>query len=631
VCQVTGLAVDKSGDIFFSNYGAGTVSEVLAGQITPTSVNARVLATALDKPYGLAVDSSGDVFVADLGTIVTGDPEVKEIIAVNGSIPDSPSIVDLATSFGFDRPYSLAVDSSGNVYVADTGNDAVKERTAASNYELLNTLGSGFKAPRGVAVDAYGDIFVADTGNSAVKEMVAVDGDILPSSPINTLGSGFSSPRGVALDGVGNLFVADTGNSAVKEITIGSGYTTVNTMVSGLASPAAVAVSPSGNLYIAGAYKTVLEEDSADAPSLVFGSTDGLSIASADQSITVQNIGNASLTFELPSSGTNPCIPSTASYFTLDTAPATACALAYPTAPATLAAGQSCTLSVSFDPTATGSVSGSLNLLDNTLNAPSPYATQSIALSGTGLESQAINFTAPTSSAGYGASAITLSATATSGLPVTFSIVSGPGELSGTNNSQLTLTGVGTVVVAANQAGNATYAPAAQVTESVSVAGMQDFTVTANPTSLSTNNGASDATLITVTPLNGFASAVTFSCSSGVTCTFAPTSVTPSGSPISTMLTVTNTTAAASLGSKSRPFFPATSLVAALCLLGFKKRRRLQMLLLLAVSVIGLGMFTGCGGGSSTYNTSEVTVTATSGSGANTLQRTVSFLLTVKQ
>jgi hypothetical protein len=584
VCQVTGLAVDKSGDIFFSNYGAGTVSEVLAGQITPTSVNARVLATALDKPYGLAVDSSGDVFVADLGTIVTGDPEVKEIIAVNGSIPDSPSIVDLATSFGFDRPYSLAVDSSGNVYVADTGNDAVKERTAASNYELLNTLGSGFKAPRGVAVDAYGDIFVADTGNSAVKE-----------------------------------------------ITIGSGYTTVNTMVSGLASPAAVAVSPSGNLYIAGAYKTVLEEDSADAPSLVFGSTDGLSIASADQSITVQNIGNASLTFELPSSGTNSCIPSTASYFTLDTAPATACALAYPTAPATLAAGQSCTLSVSFDPTATGSVSGSLNLLDNTLNAPSPYATQSIALSGTGLESQAINFTAPTSSAGYGASAITLSATATSGLPVTFSIVSGPGELSGTNNSQLTLTGVGTVVVAANQAGNATYAPAAQVTESVSVAGMQDFTVTANPTSLSTNNGASDATLITVTPLNGFASAVTFSCSSGVTCTFAPTSVTPSGSPISTMLTVTNTTAAASLGSKSRPFFPATSLVAALCLLGFKKRRRLQMLLLLAVSVIGLGMFTGCGGGSSTYNTSEVTVTATSGSGANTLQRTVSFLLTVKQ
>jgi hypothetical protein len=498
VCQVTGLAVDKSGDIFFSNYGAGTVSEVLAGQITPTSVNARVLATALDKPYGLAVDSSGDVFVADLGTIVTGDPEVKEIIAVNGSIPDSPSIVDLATSFGFDRPYSLAVDSSGNVYVADTGNDAVKERTAASNYELLNTLGSGFKAPRGVAVDAYGDIFVADTGNSAVKE-----------------------------------------------ITIGSGYTTVNTMVSGLASPAAVAVSPSGNLYIAGAYKTVLEEDSADAPSLVFGSTDGLSIASADQSITVQNIGNASLTFELPSSGTNSCIPSTASYFTLDTAPATACALAYPTAPATLAAGQSCTLSVSFDPTATGSVSGSLNLLDNTLNAPSPYATQSIALSGTGLESQAINFTAPTSSAGYGASAITLSATATSGLPVTFSIVSGPGELSGTNNSQLTLTGVGTVVVAANQAGNATYAPAAQVTESVSVAGMQDFTVTANPTSLSTNNGASDATLITVTPLNGFASAVTFSCSSGVTCTFAPTSVTPSGSPISTMLTVTNTTAAA--------------------------------------------------------------------------------------
>jgi hypothetical protein len=81
-------------------------------------------------------------------------------------------------------------------------------------------------------------------------------------------------------------------------------------------------------------------------------------------------------------------------------------------------------------------------------------------------ESQTITFTAPTSPVTYGVSPITLSATSTSGLTVTFSVVSGPGTVSG---STLTITGVGTVVVAANQAGNTNYAAAAQVTQSIVV------------------------------------------------------------------------------------------------------------------------------------------------------------------
>ena len=84
--------------------------------------------------------------------------------------------------------------------------------------------------------------------------------------------------------------------------------------------------------------------------------------------------------------------------------------------------------------------------------------------------SQTITFTPPTSPAYYGASPITLVATGgASGNPVTFSIVSGPGSLSGTNNSILTLTGGGTIVIAANQAGNTDYAAAPQVTQSITV------------------------------------------------------------------------------------------------------------------------------------------------------------------
>ena len=67
-----------------------------------------------------------------------------------------------------------------------------------------DTIGSGFSLPSGVAVDAAGDVFVADTGNNAVKE-------VLPDGTIKTLGSGFNPPYGVAVDAAGNVFVAAGG------------------------------------------------------------------------------------------------------------------------------------------------------------------------------------------------------------------------------------------------------------------------------------------------------------------------------------------------------------------------------------------------------------------------------------
>jgi hypothetical protein len=84
-------------------------------------------------------------------------------------------------------------------------------------------VGSGFDFPQGVAVDASGDVFVGDLGNNAVKEIVAVNGVVSPSSTVNTVGSGLSQPYGVAVDGSGDVFVANTSNSAVMEIVAGTG------------------------------------------------------------------------------------------------------------------------------------------------------------------------------------------------------------------------------------------------------------------------------------------------------------------------------------------------------------------------------------------------------------------------
>ncbi len=76
------------------------------------------------------------------------------------------------------------------------------------------TLGSGFLAPDGVEVDSSGNVYVADTGHNAIKKMDSSGNNIV------TLGSGFSTPVGVAVDSSSNVYVGDSGNNAVKKITI---------------------------------------------------------------------------------------------------------------------------------------------------------------------------------------------------------------------------------------------------------------------------------------------------------------------------------------------------------------------------------------------------------------------------
>jgi N-acetylneuraminic acid mutarotase len=158
-----------------------------------------------------------------------------------------------------------------------------------------------------------------------------------------------------------------------------------------------------------------------------------------------------------------------------------------------------------------------------------------------------------------------------------------------------------------------------------------DFSIAAAQASMTVTAGSSGATTVSVSPQGGFASAVTFTCSSGLpagaSCTFSPATVTPPGTT-STTVTVTTSAATAALHHKPSPNLPGTTLAIALCCLGWKKRRRAQILLLLAMSVAGLSLLNGCGGGGSSAPapvTSTLTITATSGS----LSHSTTFSLTV--
>ena len=185
------------------------------------------LGSGFSGPTGVAVDLSGNVYVAD-----RGNKFVKKIPAGNGT----PTTI----SSGFNQPYGVAVDAAGDVYVADFGASAIYKIAAGSS--TRQTIGSGFKTPTGVAVDAAGDVFVADYGNNAVKEIAA------GSNTPQAIGSGFDEPAGIAVDGKGNVFVGDRGNNAGKEIPAGSNTPVV--IGSGFNNPFGVAVDASGNVYV---------------------------------------------------------------------------------------------------------------------------------------------------------------------------------------------------------------------------------------------------------------------------------------------------------------------------------------------------------------------------------------------
>jgi sugar lactone lactonase YvrE len=246
------------------NHG-NAVKEILAvGGSIPASPTINELGPEFDFPQGVAVDRSGNVYV-------TFDSVVQELVAVGGSIPASPTIRTLGS--GFIQPEGVAVDGSGNVYVTDVfGAGKVEEMHAVNGSvpatPVIDTLGSGFVDPYGLAVDGSGNVFVADTMNSEVKEIVAVEGSIpLVSPTIITLGSGFNEPIGVAVDSSGNVFVADTFNDKVKEMLAVGGSVpaspTINTLGSGFFRPFGIAIDGSGNVYVADAANNAVKEIAA--------------------------------------------------------------------------------------------------------------------------------------------------------------------------------------------------------------------------------------------------------------------------------------------------------------------------------------------------------------------------------
>jgi sugar lactone lactonase YvrE len=208
-----------------------TVTQAGSNYVQVDSVTA-LASSALADPLGVAVDTNGNVYFAD-----TGNDAIKKWTAANNAVTTLPFT-------GLDQPWGVAVDTNGNVYIADSGNNAIKKWTAASN-TVTNLVSSGLLAPRGVAVDGAGNVYIANTGSNAIMEWTAVNGNL-----ITLVSSTLRNPSGVAVDVAGNVYIANTGANQIEEWLAADGAVT-NLVSSNLDNPSGVAVDGSGHVYIA--------------------------------------------------------------------------------------------------------------------------------------------------------------------------------------------------------------------------------------------------------------------------------------------------------------------------------------------------------------------------------------------
>ncbi len=196
-------------------------------------------------PYGIAVDGLGNVFISD-----TSNHRVREVSAATGIITTVAGTGtsgysgdgSAATSAEITNPRGIAVDATDNLYIADYGNERIRK---VSNTGIITTVaGNGsagyngdniaatsaeLNVPLGVAVDAAGDLYIADAGNNRVREVTAATGTI--TTVAGNGAAGFSGDNGAAtsaelygdhtltLDNAGDIYVTDSGNQRIRKVT----------------------------------------------------------------------------------------------------------------------------------------------------------------------------------------------------------------------------------------------------------------------------------------------------------------------------------------------------------------------------------------------------------------------------
>jgi uncharacterized protein (TIGR03437 family) len=301
------LALDSSNNVYFAENGDSRVREINVTTLDISTVAGNGTAgfagdgstagnAEINSPTGIALDSSGNLYIADslnyrIRKVASGNIST---FAGNGTLSYSGD-GGPASKAQLNTPQGVAADAAGNLYLADTLNNVV--RKVSPNGTISNFAGNGgagssgdggaatgaqLNGPQGLAVDASGNLFIADTLNAKVRK-VSTSGVITTVAGSGTPGYGgdgsaasgaqLNLPIGLAVDAAANLYIADFGNSRVRKVSAGGAIATVagngsfgysgdggpavNTQLNG---PQGVAVDAAGDLYIADTENNLIRE-----------------------------------------------------------------------------------------------------------------------------------------------------------------------------------------------------------------------------------------------------------------------------------------------------------------------------------------------------------------------------------
>ena len=306
-----GVAVDSAGGLYIADSADRRIRKVLNGVITTVAGggvsigdNGPAASAQLNGPYGVAMDSAGNLYIADYGNnrIRKVSNGVITTVAGNGT-PGFSGDNGPATSAQLNYPNGVAVDSAGNLYVADFGNNRIRK---VSNGTITTVAGNGtggfsgdngpaasaqLRQPQGIAVDSAGILYMADTYNNRIRKVS--NGAITTVAGSGTQGfSGDNGPAtnaqlnlpfGVVVDSAGDLYIADLNNHRIRKVSNGVITTVAGNGTPGfsgdngpatnaqLNEPYGVAVDSAGNLYIGDSANHLVREVSNGVITTVAG------------------------------------------------------------------------------------------------------------------------------------------------------------------------------------------------------------------------------------------------------------------------------------------------------------------------------------------------------------------------
>ena len=673
------VAYDTSGNLYIADANNHVVREVAkstgvisviagSGQQGFGGDGGAATSAYLDTPTGVAVDGKGNVYIAD-----SHNNRIREVSNGNISTIAGTGTAGFggdggaATSAQLALPSAVAVDATGNLYIADTNNHRIRKvagttiTTIAGDGEEVFAGDGGaataaaLDSPAGVAVDSNGNVYIADSHNQRVR-MVNASGAIstLAGSGTVSFAGGYSGdgasataatlakPTGVSVDAAGNVYVADTNNQRIRQV----GGSAIGTIAGTGAqdfygdggaptsaaynSPRAVTVDSAGDIAIADTQNQRIRGEAE--PSLSF-TGQAVGVASAPQTVTLANTGSASLT-----------VSSIALAGPFAAASGGTCSAT----PITLAAGTSCTQNLAFLPLTATAATGSVTF------SGTGVVPQSILLAGTGLKAatttsvssslaaalfgQPVTFTATVSAAGSVSPTGTVSFYDGSTLLGTAQTLTG-----GAAALTLSSLGVGTHSITAAYSGDSNFNASTSTPSTPSIVDFSLNITSGSSTSQTVLPGNAATYNFTMQPIAGpLTFPVTLTASGlppGATVSFNPATITAGATPVPFTMTIQTTTVTAL---HQKELFGSGMSLAVLLLpfagrlrRGARRMRPALFALLLVLGAAAATGLTGCGSGQGFFGQQQQTYTiqvvgTATGPGGLTLQHSTSVTLTVQ-